>query len=218
LLKSDSCRRFRNKMDSRIKWVMFVVIIISKVQALPTDTIDRIELSESEKRAIRWLFGKYDRDGDGQVTTGELQSAYPSRGQESDVDMVADMMRAMDLDGSGTADLAEFIDAAKKRPWARVEKTWEEFMMTDADGDGLLDPEEIKNFIMERFDVNDDGKIDRDEFNHAIYRDPIVPCESTIAGTTAMLATAHLGASNGVKSDENRSEGPNKNPARSLAI
>jgi len=130
---------------------------------------DNLKLSESEIREIWKLFDEYDRDGDGVVTPEEFTTAYRSRGQEYFVDMVPDVMRAVDRNRSGNVNLWEFVVAAEQKTWRRVEETWEAFRMSDADKDGLLDPDEIKDFTMEHFDINDDGKIDRDEFAHVIH-------------------------------------------------
>jgi calmodulin len=57
---------------------------------------------------LRDAFARYDRDGDGHITAVEFRALAASLGQEITDALAEEMVRAIDLDGDGQIDFAEF--------------------------------------------------------------------------------------------------------------
>jgi calmodulin len=60
-------------------------------------------------QALREAFARYDRDGDGFITVAEYRALATSLGQEIGQELAEEMVSAMDLDGDGRIDFAEFV-------------------------------------------------------------------------------------------------------------
>jgi len=206
-------------MDLRFQSGMFVVIIISKVQAFLKGRhmsgalqfgailhIDNLKLSESEIREIWKLFDEYDRDGDGVVTPEEFTSAYRSRGQEYFVDMVPDVMRAVDRNRSGNVNLWEFGIRNSEFGTEDVEKS-------GGNLGGVSDVGRRQGFYHGAL-RHQRRRQDRQRRVRSHY--PLRANHARGSSDCGYSRNVSNGSSRGIKSDENRSKGPNKKPARIL--
>merc|ERR1712048_959326 len=97
-----------------------------------------------------------------------------------------DMMDHIDTDGSGVVDYSEFMAATMdKRKYIQEDVCWRAFKTFDVDGSGSIDKDELMKLlgieqitdvtqvkytekevdaIFKEVDINQDGKIDFDEF------------------------------------------------------
>lgn len=93
------------------------------------------------------MFLKFDANNDGFLTLEELRSGYSDIAQILNVEEpdVEEMLRGADLDGDGKIDYTEFIAAAfQKDLLLSGENLQRAFRMFDADGDGTISKEELK--------------------------------------------------------------------------
>ncbi|KAL7133967.1 hypothetical protein ABFS83_12G174500 [Erythranthe nasuta] len=139
-------------------------------------------LSNEEVEGIKEMFGKIDTDNDGVVSTDELKAGmqkFNPQMAESEVQM---LIEAVDTNGKGTLDYDEFLAISLHlRRMANDEHLHKAFSYFDKDGNGYIEPDELRQTLMEDgvddcTDVaNDifqevdtdkvgDGKISYDEF------------------------------------------------------
>src|SRR5262249_35745265 len=62
-------------------------------------------------KALIDAFARYDKDGDGFITAGVYRALAASLGQDISEELAQEMVRAMDLDGDGRIDFAEFVSS-----------------------------------------------------------------------------------------------------------
>lgn len=98
------------------------------------------------------MFERFDADGDGRVTQGEVDAFR------------AGMFAQMDGDGDGQLTPEEALTFASARMQARIEQR---FGVLDADGSGTVSATEFaagrSGMMFDRLDTNGDGVITRDE-------------------------------------------------------
>ncbi|ONK75320.1 uncharacterized protein A4U43_C03F15620 [Asparagus officinalis] len=144
--------------------------------------------SSSPERAIlgisdlKRVFDKFDTDGDGKITSQELESALRRLGQSPTSDEELEIiMNEMDVDKDGLIDSNEFLNyypATLDLATVAVELE-QAFSVFDLDSDGLISAEELQmtliNFgeeatmkqcqrMIEAFDCDGDGCISFFEF------------------------------------------------------
>ena len=138
-------------------------------------------LSEEKITEFRAAFELFDKDRDGSITTKELGTVMRNLGQNPSEEELKQMIREVDLDGSGTIDFKEFLCLMVKKMKGNdtEEELLEAFKVFDRDGNGYitshelrhimtnlgegLSPEEVEEMIREA-DLDNDGQIDYDEF------------------------------------------------------
>ena len=116
---------------------------------------------------------------DGFLTKDELKVLLASLGKDVDV---ASFLNSVDVNSDGKLDFHEFLTAAgsghfnKKLTKDQVEKVKEQFSAADVNKDGFLTKEELKVLLaslgkdvdvgsfLNSVDVNNDGKLDFNEF------------------------------------------------------
>ncbi|CAA0832844.1 Calcium-dependent protein kinase 13 [Striga hermonthica] len=137
-------------------------------------------LSNEEVGGIREMFAKIDTDNDGIVSTEELKAGmqkFNSQLAESEVQMLTE---AVDTNGKGTLDYGEFLAITLHlQKMANDEHLHKAFSNFDKNGDGYIEPDELRdtlaedgvddctgvaNDIFQEVDTDKDGRISYDEF------------------------------------------------------
>ncbi|MFZ9951177.1 MAG: urea transporter [Vulcanococcus sp.] len=96
------------------------------------------------RQQARLLFAELDRDGDGSLSLPELQQALNGAAPQ-----LAATLSAMDVDGDGRVDLAEFTELIRRLQLLQAgeERLLLYLMPADADGDDRLDAEELGRLL-----------------------------------------------------------------------
>ncbi|URE02180.1 calcium-dependent protein kinase [Musa troglodytarum] len=124
-------------------------------------------LSNEEVEDIKEMFRMMDTDNDGIVSHDELKSGLAKFGShlmESEVQM---LIEAVDTNGKGTLDYGEFVAVSLHlQRMANDEHIRRAFSFFDKDGNGFIEPEELREALAEDGspDSMDDGRISYDEF------------------------------------------------------
>lgn len=145
--------------------------ITSAAYRLPPDKINY----------LRKCFEKMDTNGDGVLSAQELQDGLRETGMNDDELM--NLLKNIDVDGSGVIEYTEFIAATYDfQRKLHEDVTWAAFRVFDQDGSGSVTSSELKKVLSEReeigeafgtsgvqdllndFDANGDGEIDYQEF------------------------------------------------------
>ena len=121
-------------------------------------------------------FDNIDTDGDGYITSQEL-----NRAQKGTLDRQNEsILSVLDESGDEVVELDEYVHFYTKLSQEKSPKELEgNFQALDTDGNGKLDMRELKDFrtetlddtdnaFIEALDINKDGKISRKEFNQFI--------------------------------------------------
>lgn len=141
---------------------------------------------EETKTKIIPKFKEYDRDNNGFVTLEEANQILQSPPFNFPAGRVVVLLRKFDKDGNGKLDIDEFADFYAE---AKSTKELNESMLSqesiaarfdelDKDGNGVLTPDEVAgilkemfgfdqetaNCMVEMFDTNQDGSLDKKEF------------------------------------------------------
>jgi len=161
----DNLRRFR--ADEKLK------------QAAVTFITAQL-LSKDQTNQLRDVFRSLDRNGDGRLSKEELILAYQTHNSEEKTqEIVANVMKTVDVDKNGYIDYSEFI-AASINFHTLISKTNLEqtFRAFDKDGSGKISVLELKELlggeqeiselawesVVKEVDQNSDGEIDLKEF------------------------------------------------------
>ncbi|KAL8146571.1 calcium-dependent protein kinase 13-like [Apium graveolens] len=137
-------------------------------------------LSNEEVGDIKELFNKIDTDNDGIVSVEELKfglQKFGSQLAEADIQL---LIEAVDINGKGTLDYGEFIAVSLHlQRMANDEHLHKAFSSFDKNGNGYIEPDELRDALMEdgdddctniandifqEVDTDKDGKISYEEF------------------------------------------------------
>ncbi|KAF9680050.1 hypothetical protein SADUNF_Sadunf06G0079700 [Salix dunnii] len=137
-------------------------------------------LSTEEVEDIKEMFKRMDTDNDGIISIEELKTGLRSFGShlvESEVQM---LVEAVDSSGKGKLDYGEFVAVSLHlQRMANDEHLRKAFSYFDKDGDGYIEPDELRDALMEdgaddctdvandifqEVDTDKDGRISYDEF------------------------------------------------------
>jgi len=109
-------------------------------------------LQDTDIAKLRESFEAIDKDGDGQLTLGEMQDACKVVGL-SDASEVRELFTHLDTDGSGHIGYTEFIAGmVDAKDALRETHCWEAFRAIDRDGNGSLSFDEVKLFLQQQSD------------------------------------------------------------------
>ncbi|CAI0425355.1 unnamed protein product [Linum tenue] len=136
-------------------------------------------LSVEEVEDIKEMFKKMDTDNDGIVSIEELKVGLRNQSQLAEPEVQL-LIEAVDTNGKGTLDYSEFLAVSLHlQRMAHDEHLRKAFSYFDKDGNGYIEPEELRDALMEdgaddctdvandifqEVDTDKDGKISYDEF------------------------------------------------------
>jgi len=136
-------------------------------------------LSEEEIMGLKEMFKNMDIDNSGAITFEELKSGFARLGSKLSEPEIKQLMDAIDVDGNGTIDYLEFVTATMHmNRMDKQDRLFTAFQYFDKDNSGYITKEELeqalKNYgmgdqktikeIIEEVDIDNDGRIDYDEF------------------------------------------------------
>lgn len=98
---------------------------------------------------FREAFSLFDKDGDGIITTKELQYVLRSLGQNPTDAELQDMINEVDADGNGTLDFPEVLTmlSRKMKDTDSEEEIKEAFKVFDKDGNGFISTSELQHVM-----------------------------------------------------------------------
>ncbi|KAJ7961224.1 putative Calcium-dependent protein kinase [Quillaja saponaria] len=137
-------------------------------------------LSTDEVEDIKEMFKKMDSDNDGIVSIEELKSGFRNFGSQLAESEVRMLIEAVDTNGKGTLDYGEFVAVSLHlKRMANDDHLHKAFSYFDKDGNGYIEPDELRDALMEdgadnctdiandifqEVDTDKDGLISYDEF------------------------------------------------------
>lgn len=137
-------------------------------------------LSNEEVEDIKDMFKKMDNDNDGIVSIEELKAGFRNFGSQLAESEIQLFIEAVDNNGKGTLDYGEFVAVSLHlKRMANDEHLRKAFSYFDKDGNGYIEPDELRNALMEdgaddctdvandifqEVDTDKDGRISYDEF------------------------------------------------------
>ncbi|XP_038990297.1 calmodulin-like isoform X2 [Phoenix dactylifera] len=111
-------------------------------------------LTEEQIAEFKALFGLFDKDGDGCITTKELSIVMRSLGQNPTEAELQDMINEVDADQNGAIDFPEFLNLMACKMKLRN-------VLTNL-GEKLTDEE--ANEMIREADIDGDGQVNYEEF------------------------------------------------------
>ena len=138
---------------------------------------------DDEKAEAQETFNFFDKDHDGKISLDEFRNVVMLLCDTATDEDITEMLKEVDLNGDGEIDFEEFYAAVKKE--STPEGIEEAFKTFDKNKDGFITAEELRRTmesmgervskeeideIIEKADLNGDGKISIEEFLK-LYRD-----------------------------------------------
>ena len=139
------------------------------------------QLTEEQIAEFKEAFSLFDKDGDGNITTKELNTVMRCLGQNPTEAELQDMINEFDAGGNGMIDFPEFLTmmAHNMKDADSEEETHYAFSVFDKDGNGFISAAELRhvmtnidekltdeevNEMIRKADIDDDGQINYEEF------------------------------------------------------
>ncbi|KAF8364033.1 cal-8 [Pristionchus pacificus] len=140
-----------------------------------------MNIDSLKEQELREIFKEMDKNGDGRITSEELECALVQVGEKPTTLKIREMMAQADTDGNGCIEIDEFLSVLKKQLINPDEERElkEVFRFFDRNGDGLISVEELSQVMMglgeeltlteckamiREGDLDNDGMIDFREF------------------------------------------------------
>uniref|UniRef100_A0A7S4QYK2 Calcium-dependent protein kinase 1 n=1 Tax=Alexandrium monilatum TaxID=311494 RepID=A0A7S4QYK2_9DINO len=116
------------------------------------------QLGESQIKALRDTFMALDGNGDGLLTVSEMKEGLQKAGLKEIPSDLQQILEDVDSDGSGIIDYTEFLAATLDRKvYVAEDICWQAFRVFDVNNDGKISKEEIKN-VLNNDEVKDMAK------------------------------------------------------------
>lgn len=109
------------------------------------------ELSETQIEEFKEVFGLFDKDGDGTISTKELGTVMRTLGQNPTDAEIEQMIKEVDVDNNGEIDFGEFcgLMVKKMKESEPEEELVEVFKIFDKDGNGRIDMYDLATVFKE---------------------------------------------------------------------
>lgn len=112
---------------------------------------------------MKEVFGLFDKDGSGAITTKELKTVMQSLGQNPTETELQDVIKEVYQDGNASIDFKEFA-TLMARKIEDAEETEEElieaFKVFDKDGSGFITASELKQVMIELGEILTDEEVE----------------------------------------------------------
>ncbi|CAD7969395.1 unnamed protein product [Amoebophrya sp. A120] len=142
-------------------------------------TIVAREAKHQDLEALRYAFAEVDEDGSGVLSKDEVKHLFQLKLGADNVDekLFETTWTALDTDGSGNIGYTEFLSAVlDKNLLAQEETITRAFEYFDLDNSGKIDRDELAvvlgdaevEAVMKKLDVDGSGQISRDEFGEFV--------------------------------------------------
>eukprot|EP01083_Nonionella_stella_P167074 560571_1 len=147
-------------------------------------------LPKDVSEEVKECFDLYDRTGSGKIDVQLLGKIVRSLGQTPSNAEVADFIKEIDSDSTGTFDYASLVALLERhwKPPADANQVIEAFKIFDPDGTGKISSNEMRtvmtnlgekltneevNAMLKEADPNNTGQIDYAEFVHGMAKQTI---------------------------------------------
>jgi len=139
-------------------------------------------LSEDEVAEIKETFKEMDVDGNGTITSEELQKVMKEQGEKLPEAVINVMVAMADTNGDGKIDFEEFLQMAITGPPDDITED-QMFKIFDKNGDGFISCDEMQNLVVtfgedlsdaevneliKEADTDKDGRVNLEEFKAAM--------------------------------------------------
>ena len=155
----------------------------------PPTTTMAAELTETEIADLQAAFSVYDKDGDGTITAKELETVMRKLNAKPTKSDLQAIINKADVDGNGTIDFSEFLTLMSQHMGdsKRKSKHMDAFRVFDQNGDGFISKTELRRVMskigqkvtdeeiddmIKSVDMNDDGKVNYEEFTQLMTMTP----------------------------------------------
>ncbi|XP_034479571.1 calmodulin-beta [Drosophila innubila] len=139
------------------------------------------QLTQDQLDCFQELFDVVNKDGDGSITSKELEVMLRALGGTPRESEVQDMINEADSDGNGTLEIDEFVEALLRKMTvsASIEELREAFFIFDKDKNGFISSAELRTLyislgmqmcdedideMIREADLDMDGVVTLDEF------------------------------------------------------
>ncbi|KAK2489716.1 hypothetical protein MC885_001130 [Smutsia gigantea] len=139
------------------------------------------QLSQEQVAEFKEAFSKFDKDGDGTITTQELGAVMQALGKDLPEAELKKIISSVDTDADGVISFPEFLEEMVRRmkAWRKKQDLHEAFRVFDVDGNGYISVDELKQVMgklgeelsqevleamIHEADVDQDGQVNYEEF------------------------------------------------------
>ncbi|KAF9435634.1 calmodulin-like 3, partial [Entomortierella beljakovae] len=137
--------------------------------------------NDAQLAEFKEVFSLYDKDNSGTISTSEIGSILRKFNPGITEASIQTMVRALDVDGSGTIDFLEFLTLMTRNS-AKTDydtELKEAFKVFDKDGNGFISRSELSHALsnlgstlteeevdamIQEADINGDGQVNYEEF------------------------------------------------------
>ncbi|RWR94683.1 putative calcium-binding protein CML25 [Cinnamomum micranthum f. kanehirae] len=151
----------------------------SSHESPPSSSSSLLQIQDPDD--LRSVFNKFDANGDGKISSSELESMLNCFGNLGSAQEAESMMQAADLDGDGYISLEEFlsVNTMEMDSGSCMEDLRSAFEVFDQDRNGLISAEELQHVLgamgekaslgdcrmmINGVDRNGDGAVNFEEF------------------------------------------------------